>query len=195
MSHYFINDKNLANKPNIIEVKIHGHLFSFQTDSGVFSKGHIDFGSKLLVETFLEHYQDGKVLDLGCGYGFIGISLSKIIKNQVDMIDINEKAVSLSIKNSELNRVSTNVLLSEGFNSVEQKYDVIISNPPIRIGKKAMYELLTDAKNYLYPEGELWLVIRKAQGADSFVKDFARYYKVEIIQKKKGFYIIKAVYS
>lgn len=195
MSHYFINDKNLANKPNIIEVKIRDHLFSFRTDSGVFSKDHIDFGSKLLAETFLDYYESGSILDLGCGYGFIGITLSKILQEQVDMIDINEKAINLSIANNELNNTKGNVFLSDGFNAIVKQYGYIVSNPPIRIGKKAMYELLINAKNYLQSKGELWLVVRKAQGAESLVRDLSKYYNVEIICKKKGFYIIRAVYS
>lgn len=192
MSHYFMNDNELKNKPYYLAININDLEFKFESDNGVFSKNEIDYGSYLLVTTFLKNYTNGRVLDLGCGYGFIGIVISGLKKQPVDMVDINERAVMLTTKNIKLNKVDANCLISDGFAAVRNRYDFIITNPPIRIGKNSMYKILFDAKNYLNESGELWLVIRKEQGAKSLIKDFSQEYEMNIILKKKNFYILQA---
>ena len=109
------------------------------------------------------------------------------------MIDINKRSVNLAKKNALLNKVEVNVFESDIYSNVKNKYDFIITNPPIRIGKQKLYEILFNATNFLKEKGELWLVINKDQGAKSLVRDLEKTYKVEVIAKNKGFYIIKAL--
>ena len=145
--------------------------------------------------TLLENLPDlkGDVLDIGCGYGPIGIYVSKKNNLIVDMVDINKRSLALSIKNSKLNNVKTNVFESNLYTNINKKYDYIITNPPIRVGKKILYQLLFEAKNYLNKNGELWLVVNKDQGAKSLVNDLKKEYETSIICKNKGFFIIRAI--
>ena len=191
MGHYFINDNNLKSEIKEFKIKIANENFVFKTDNGVFSKGELDFGTRLLIETVLKEYLKGNVLDLGCGYGAIGIILSKLKKISVDMIDVNNRAVHLTKLNIKENNCSlVDAFVSDGFNSVNKKYNYIVSNPPIRIGKVKLYELIKTAREYLELNGIIYLVIRKEQGAKSFIKDFSSIYEINVLNKSKGFYII-----
>ena len=190
MSYYFTNDENLKSKINKINTSINNLSFSFYTDNGVFSKKGLDFGTRALLET-LENVS-GDILDLGCGYGPIGIYAAKTYKTSVDMVDVNLRSLDLARKNAELNNVKVNIFESDGYKNIFKKYDYIITNPPIRVGKEILYRLLFEAKNHLKDNGELWLVINKDQGAKSLVRDLENEYKVEIKNKNKGFYIIQA---
>jgi len=187
MEHYFTNNENLKSNKNIFKCMINNQEFKFITDNGVFSKKGLDFGTRTLLES-LENIK-GTILDLGCGYGPIGIYLAK--ENTVDMVDINNRSLNLAKENLKLNDVNANIYLSDGFSNINKKYDYIITNPPIRVGKTKLYELLFNAKNYLNENGELWLVINKDQGAKSLQKDLASIYNVKLVNKNKGFYVIK----
>ncbi len=190
MSHYFENDNNLESNIQDFKININEFLFTFSTDNGVFSKGELDFGTNLLIKNVLKKDLRGDVLDLGCGYGPIGIILKKNKDINVDMIDVNKRAVHLSKMNAKKNNVIVNVLLSDGFENINKEYDYIVSNPPIRVGKKILYGLLTDAKKHLKKDGEMIIVVRKEQGALSLIKDMSVYYTVNTIDKEKGFLII-----
>lgn len=191
MSHYFTNDyvKSEEKKINIIlkEESLH-----FIVDNGVFSKKGLDFGTRTLLENIDLTKVKGDVLDFGCGYGPIGIYLKKVSNAQIDMTDINERALNLAKKNAELNNVNVNIFKSNIYENIDKKYDLIVTNPPIRVGKKILYEILFDAEKHLKNSGELWLVINKNSGAKSLAKDLEKTYEVSIITKNKGFYIIKA---
>ena len=191
MSYYFTNDENLLSEEKKINVIINHLPFSFYTDNGVFSKRGLDFGTRTLLENLPN--LKGNVLDIGCGYVPIGIFISKANDISVDMIDINKRSLNLAIKNSKLNNVKTNVFESDLYNNVNKKYDYIITNPPIRVGKKILYKLLFDAKKYLNKNGELWFVVNKDQGAKSLFKDISKEYDAMIICKNKGFFIIRAI--
>ena len=190
MSHYFENDENL--KSNIIDfsVLIENNSFIFSTDNGVFSKGELDFGTKLLIKNLLKKNLVGSVLDLGCGYGPIGIVLKKVRNVDVTMIDINKRAVHLTKMNAKKNNVLINAFVSDGYENIKEKFNYIVSNPPIRIGKKNLYKLLIDGKEFLKDDGEIFIVVRKEQGALSLIKDMSVYYNVKTIDKEKGFLII-----
>ena len=134
---------------------------------------------------------DKNVLDLGCGYGVVGIYLAKKFGLTVDMIDINKRAIDLSKTNSDLNNVKTHVFESDGFKNVTDKYDLIVTNPPIRVGKKIYYQFFEDSVNFLKEEGRLLLVINKKHGALSAIKFLKTIYlAVEIVGKDKGFNVI-----
>ena len=191
MSYYFTNDETLKSEVKKINVIINNLPFSFYTDNGVFSKKGLDFGTRTLLENLPD--LKGNILDIGCGYGPIGIYISKKYNLLVDMIDINRRSLDLCIRNSKLNNVKTNVFESDLYDKINKKYDYIITNPPIRVGKKILYQLLFGAKNYLNKNGELWLVVNKDQGAKSLVNDLKKEYETTIICKNKGFFIIRAI--
>lgn len=189
MSYYFSNDESLKSEIKKFDTKIHDVPLSFYTDNGVFSKRNLDFGTRCLLESL--PILKGDVLDLGCGYGSIGIYLKKVFDVNVDMVDINLRSLSLAKQNAELNKVEVNIFESNGYQNITKKYDYIVTNPPIRVGKKILYELLFNAKEYLKTNGELWLVISKNQGAKTLARDLEESYEVEIVNKIKEFYVIK----
>lgn len=190
MTHYFENDHNLKSEEKKIKVYINNYELNFFTDNGVFSKKGLDFGTRTLLENITQI--KGDVLDIGCGYGPIGIYLGKVFDVNVDMIDINLRSLKLAKKNAELNKVKVNVFESNGYLKITKKYDYIITNPPIRVGKKILYNLLFEAKKHLKENGQLWFVINKNQGAKSTITDLSKEYNVKIIDKNKGFFIICA---
>ena len=188
MSYYFTNDENLKSEIRTNKVIINNLPFVFYTDNGVFSKKGLDFGTRSLLESL--NIKKGSMLDLGCGYGPIGIYLAKKYNIIPDMVDVNIRSIDLAIKNAALNKVQVNVFESDGFTKIDNNYDYIITNPPIRVGKEKLYELLNDSLKHLKQNGELWLVISKDQGAKTLIKDFEKNYKVTLVNKNKGFYII-----
>ncbi len=193
MEHYFTNNENLKSELIKINYSYKDKKFIFYSDNGVFSKKKIDYGSKLLVETILEKEKNiTNILDVGCGYGFIGIVLSKILNTNVTLIDINKRALELTKKNSLENKVNTQVLESNIYQNINDTYSLIVTNPPIRAGKEVVLNILKNAKDYLKEKGSLWFVIRKNQGALSIKKELDNIYKIEIIKKDKGFYIFQA---
>ena len=190
MSHYFENDKNLVSEIKPFSVSINNVNFNFNTDNGVFSKGELDFGTKLLILNVLKLNISGNILDLGCGYGPIGIILKKMFDVNMTMSDINNRAIHLTKMNAKKNGVSVNVINSDGFENISESFDYIISNPPIRVGKKKLYELLINSKNHLNIGGQMVIVVRKEQGALSLIKDMKEYFDVSVLDKEKGFLII-----
>lgn len=189
MSHYFTNDY-VESKEVKTKCIIKNTELTLITDNGVFSKKGLDFGTRTLLETI--DNVSGQVLDFGCGYGPIGIYLKKTFDVEVDSIDINQRAMNLAKKNAELNKTKINIFESNIYENINKKYDYIVTNPPIRVGKKILYQILFEAKEYLKENGELWLVIHKDQGAKTLAKDLEKEYEVEIKNKNKGFYIICA---
>ena len=192
MNHYFTNEQ-LPSNIKEITIKINEKKYKFLTDNGVFSKKGLDFGTRTLIETLDIGEIKGDVLDFGCGYGPIGIYLRDNTNSNVDMIDINKRSIHLAKENAKLNKVDVNIFESNVYSNVSKKYDFIITNPPIRVGKKTLYEILFGAKKYLKENGQLWLVVSKEQGAKSLVKDLEKEYVAEVKNKNKGFYVIKAL--
>ena len=193
MSHYFENDKSIKSEERIIYASINKMDFKFLVDNGIFSKKGVDFGTRSLLENIIIDTEKNSILDFGCGYGPIGIYLSKLTNLKVDMIDVNERAVALARKNANLNRVNVNIFESNLYGSITETYDYIVTNPPIRVGKEILYKILFEAKKYLNHNGELWLVVNKNQGAKTLFNDLKKEYDVEIVAKCKGFYIIRAI--
>ena len=191
MSHYFIEDASLQHNVVEKEVVIKTLKFSFFTDNGVFSKKGLDFGTRSLLESLPDDIS-GDILDFGCGYGPIGIFLKKRYDCNVDMIDINDRSLELAKKNAIKNNVSVNIFKSDIYENITKKYDYIITNPPIRVGKAILYKIVFDAKKYLKEHGRLYLVINKDQGAKSLMRDLEKEYKVQLVDKISGFFIIMA---
>lgn len=195
MSHYFINDKSIKSNIKTYSTTIKDKTYKFKTDSGVFSKDSLDYGSRLLIETVDVLKDDLKILDLGCGYGPIGISLAnENKKSSVYMYDINEKAVNLATENAKLNSVSNvfikNLNILEGNDVL---FDLIVTNPPIRAGKDVVFKFYEDAFLNLKEKGRLYVVIQKKQGAPSTFKKLEELFNnVKVIKKQKGYWIILA---
>jgi len=195
--HYYTKNPGVKSNPNKIVAELLGKQFQFTTDSGVFSKKEIDFGSKLLIESFEEPEVEGDIVDAGCGYGPIGISLASEFPNRrFYMLDVNERATELSTNNAIKNRVH-NVIVMESDQLSAVKGSVfasVLTNPPIRAGKDVVHGILEDAYEVLKEHGTLWVVIQKKQGAPSAVTKLEEMFKqVETVVKKKGYYILKAV--
>lgn len=190
MSYYFDKTTNVESNESTIRVEIYNRFYTFKTDNNVFSKRGLDFGTRTLLENIDIKNIKGDVLDFGCGYGPIGIIIKSFSASTVDMIDINERAINLARKNASINNVMVNIFSSDVYSSITKKYNYIITNPPIRVGKEILYKILVDAKKYLKEEGHLIFVINKDQGAKSTAKYLEGFYKVEILKKNKGFFVI-----
>ncbi len=168
-----------------------GDSETFISDDGVFSKDTLDFGSRALLETVVQRDLTGKLLDLGCGIGYMGIMLKKHFPDlEVTMIDINETAVQLAKENSVLYAQDNACICGDGLSAVDSKFDVIVFNPPIRTGKHNIYRLFREGVDHLNPDGIMYVVIRKQQGAESAVSYLGEIAEVQIIEKKKGYWIL-----
>ena len=191
MTHYFKNDETLKSEFRKLIYKYEDYTFEFTSDLGVFSKDRIDFASKLLIETYFKYGGTNKsVLDVGCGYGLIGITLAKIKKCDVTMIDVNKRALHLTKMNLKNNEVEAETLESNIYENIQDKYDVIITNPPIRAGKQVYMTILQEAKEFLTQNGELWFVMNKDHGAKTVIKELERAYDLHILERNKGFFVI-----
>ena len=190
MAQYFDN-VDLKSEIRKFNVNILDMNLSFYSDNGVFCKEHLDFGTRLLLENITWNDVSGNILDVGCGYGPIGIVASKKTGYKTTMCDVNKRALHLACMNAKENKVDIDILESNCYENITGSYDTIITNPPIRAGKKVIYEILFGAKEHLTSNGKLFLVIHKDQGAKSLIKDLEKQYKVYILEKNKGFFVIK----
>ena len=189
--HYFTSNPQSAHDERAIQVELAGVRADFCTDAGVFSRDGLDFGSRLLIETVYPLLH-GWVLDMGCGWGAIGVLLARLCPDaQITMADINERAVALAARNARQNGVSAETLVSDGYENIAPSFDAIVTNPPIRAGKQTVYRILDEAKTRLTPGGRLFLVIRKEQGAPSAQTHLQGVYsRVELLARKKGYWIL-----
>lgn len=191
MNHYYTDNQNLPSNEQEKIINIKNTTLKILTDNGVFAKKGLDYGTKTLLEN-IKVKENSKILDLGCGVGPIGLYLKKTYNVDVDMTDVNNRSIELSKKNAIKNKVEVNVFYSDKYENINQKYDYIITNPPIRIGKTGLYEILEQAKDHLKEDGELWFVIHKDQGAKSTGLYLEKFYNISIVEKDKGFYIFCA---
>ena len=194
--HYYSKNPQTKSNPQEWTYTLRGEQFRFQTDAGVFSKGEVDFGSRLLVESFEASEADGPIADVGCGYGPIGMAVARAFpQTEIHMVDVNSRALELAKKNAEKNGI-TNVRIyeSDGLASVEEEgFSSILTNPPIRAGKETIFRFYEEAHEKLAAGGSLWVVIQKKQGAPSTqVKLEELFGEVRIADKKKGYFIFEA---
>ena len=190
---YYAENPDAAHDIHELRVELLGEKMTFLTDAGVFSKKMIDFGSQLLLKCF-EVNQGETVLDVGCGYGPLGLSLAKAYGVQATMVDINNRALDLARQNAERNKVEATIFQSNIYEQVEGKFDHVISNPPIRAGKKVVHEIIEKSKEFIEIGGDLTIVIQKKQGAPSAKSKMEDVFgNCEIVKKDKGYYILRSV--
>ncbi|MCF0114781.1 MAG: class I SAM-dependent methyltransferase [Erysipelotrichaceae bacterium] len=193
MSHYFTDNRNLPQNRKEIPFRFSGISYNLITDNGVFSKTEVDFGTWVLLDTLKDEPISGRLLDVGCGYGVIGIVLGSLFKTVTMGVDVNPRALELAEENSKLNKVEANFKLSNCLDDVEGNFDVIVTNPPIRAGKKIVHQIFEQSYEHLDLKGCLYVVIRKQQGAESAIKKIREVFKnCEVIRKEKGYWILKA---
>ena len=190
---YYAENPDAAHDIHELRVELLGQKMTFLTDAGVFSKKMVDFGSQLLLKC-LEVNEGETVLDVGCGYGPLGLSLAKAYGVQATMVDINNRALDLARQNAERNKVEAAIFQSNIYEQVEGEFDHVISNPPIRAGKQVVHEIIEKSRDFLKDGGDLTIVIQKKQGAPSAKSKMEDVFgNCEIVKKDKGYYILRSV--
>jgi len=196
MGYYF--DENPTLESNVKEIKfsLYGQNYTYFTDNGVFSKSKIDEGTYIFLKVLLPLHLTGRILDLGCGYGPLGLTIAQNSKEaRVNLADINSRALALASRSGERLNLTDRVtfLHSDIFEKIEGPYDSIVVNPPIRAGKVVTYRMYLESKQYLIDGGSLYVVIRRKQGAESALKYIETVFEnVSVLHKEKGYWIIKA---
>ncbi|WP_078137899.1 class I SAM-dependent methyltransferase [Streptococcus pneumoniae] len=190
---YYAENPDAAHDIHELRVDLLGEKMTFLTDAGVFSKKMVDFGSQLLLKC-LDVSQGETVLDVGCGYGPLGLSLVKVYGVQATMVDINTRALDLAQRNAEKNNAKATIFQSNIYARVQGRFDHVISNPPIRAGKQVVHEIIEKSKDFLEIGGDLTIVIQKKQGAPSAKSKMEDVFgNCEILKKDKGYYILRSV--
>ena len=187
MPHYF--DPEQKSKANIQEVKadIFDNELILKTASGVFSKDHIDKGTLVLL-SYADIKNSDNILDIGCGYGVVGISIAKAFRKNVTMSDVNKRAIMLSRKNAKLNNVDVNIIESNLFENIDGSFDTILSNPPQHAGKDICISIIEQSLNHLNEGGTLQLVARHKKGGKSLSEKMEEVFgNVDVLGIKSGF--------
>lgn len=194
---YFTAQPDAAHDYQDFDFELLGNNLHFTTDAGVFSKRTVDFGTRTMLSVAAEtDFPAGRVLDLGTGYGPVGIAIAKALNKNVDMVDVNQRALDLAQKNANKNGVGSQVKVFQSniYEGIQDQYALILVNPPIRAGKPVVTAMLQEAKNHLLPGGKLLAVLQKKQGAPSAQKNLeAVFDDVSIAGKNKGYYVLEAV--
>ena len=189
---YFAENPDADHDIHELKVKLLGQKMTFLTDEGVFSKKMIDYGSQTLLKCLDFHKQES-VLDVGCGYGTLGLTLVKAKEVEATLVDINQRALDLARQNAERNQVLATIFQSNIYQNVEGRFHHIISNPPIRAGKQIVHEVITGSYTHLLDGGDLTIVIQKKQGAPSAKAKMEDVFgNCEILKKDKGYYILRS---
>lgn len=195
--HYFSQQPQSKSSPKTWSYQLKGKEYTFTSDYGVFSKNEIDYGSRLLITQFIESKVSGSVLDLGCGYGPIGITIANTYPNRkIVFADVNERALRLAEKNAVENKIqNVEFVKSDRFvNLADYTFASIVTNPPIRAGKKVVHAMIEESRSALDMNGELWVVIQKKQGAPSAKGKLMDVFgNVEVVARDKGYFLLKAV--
>ena len=189
---YFAENPDAEHDIHKLKVQLLGQNVTFLTDAGVFSKKMIDYGSQALLKCLDFHKQES-VLDVGCGYGTLGLTLVKAKEVEATLVDINQRALDLARQNAERNQVLATIFQSNLYQNVEGRFHHIISNPPIRAGKQVVHEVITGSYTHLLDGGDLTIVIQKKQGAPSAKAKMEEVFgNCEILKKDKGYYILRS---
>lgn len=189
---YFDNNENLISKKREISVLLNDTKYTFISDNGVFSKGEVDYGSIALLKVLLKQSFTGNILDIGCGYGTIGLILAKNFPECNFLLsDVNIRACALARENKKSFGVkNVEIIESDIFQNIDKNFDYIVTNPPIRAGKKVIYSIFEQSYHHLNQNGSLFIVIRRSHGAESAQKFIHSIFgNCELLKKDKGFYV------
>ncbi len=196
MSHYYSKTQDdIESNPSYFTFNFKGETFKFKTDNGVFSKDYIDYGSFAMLKEFKPNNLEFPILDMGAGYGPIGICVSRLYKKHTFMVEVNERAYNLAKENIKNNEADSEIINSSLFDDLDGKvFSSVITNPPIRAGKDVVFSIYDGAYSHLAFGGELWVVIQKKQGAPSSKAHIEELFgNCEIVNRDRGYYILKAV--
>lgn len=196
MSHYYSrSQEDVSSAPQHYIFNFKNQTFKFHTDAGVFSKNYIDYGSFALLSVFEPNDLKEPILDMGAGYGALGIVLSKLYQKKLTFCEINERACSLIQKNVIENQITDSTILnSDLYEKIPSDafFSTIVTNPPIRAGKNVVFEIYRGAFSHLVAGGELWVVIQKKQGAPSSKAYLETLFgNCTIVDRNKGYYVLK----
>lgn len=195
MSQYFDNDEGISSKKREISVLFQETRYSFISDNGIFSKGEVDYGSIALLKVLMKERIEGQVLDLGCGYGTIGLILAKNYPSaEFTLTDVNMRACALTCENAKRwGLKNVRILESDIFEKIDGSFDIIVTNPPIRAGKSVIYSIFEQSFHHLKQNGFLYIVIRRSHGAESAQKFISSVFdNCTLLKRDKGFYIYRA---
>lgn len=194
MKHYFTDNTDLKSEQSQFIFRFHKYDLLFTSDNGVFSKSMIDYGSRVLLDN-IEITNEKTLLDVGCGYGTFEICLNKVYSHlNVDMVDVNDRALELAKLNAKNNNIHANIYKSFIYENVQGSYDVIVTNPPVRAGKEVVTTILQESIEHLNENGSLWVILQKKQGAPSTKKKMEEVFgNCEIVKRDKGYYLLHSV--
>ncbi len=198
--HYFTPCPGAESRPRYWTAVLRGRKLRFKTDAGVFSRNEVDFGTRLLIESFRPvGPAGGKLLDAGCGYGPIGLALAAELKDSiVHLVDVNQRALELARENARINGIeNVRIYASDRLDGMgESGFAAVLTNPPIRAGKRVVEDFFEQSLERLAPGGEIWAVIRRRQGAASAIKKLREIFgNVEMVERKKGYCILRSIKS
>jgi len=195
MDQYYSSNPTSKSNEREINYKIGEYQFKFIVDNGVFSKERVDFATDLLLKSLIKEDINGKLLDVGCGYGVIGIVISKVFSVESKMIDINTRALGLAEKNAKINKCNgVSIVESNSFEKIkdDEVFDIIVTNPPIRAGKAVIYDIYEKSFNHLRSGGKFYLVINNKHGAPTTKKKLLELFgNCEVLDKKDGSNVLK----
>ena len=195
MSHYYTDNSQLASNPRSFDYYFDNEKFIFTTDNGVFCKENVDYGSYLLIKNTFRQALGNRLLDLGCGWGPVGIIIKRFNPDiEVTAVDVNSRAVQLTNLNAVQNKTLIKACLCTDILTLNLLFDSIILNPPIRAGKVVIYDLYDKAYHTLRENGSLYIVIQKKQGASSSVNKLSELFKtVTVLDREGGYLVIQAI--
>ncbi|MHA8110711.1 class I SAM-dependent methyltransferase [Lactobacillaceae bacterium Melli_B4] len=194
--YYYTPNPDVKHEKQTWNFKLLGHQFTFTTDNGVFSKKTVDYGSRVLIDNVeVDQLPAGSILDLGCGYGPIGLALAKLHPDRnFTMVDVNNLALSLAELNAKQNHVdNVTIKNSDGYANVADQFAGVITNPPVRAGKQVVDDMITGALDHLVSGGRLTVVLQKKQGAPSAKKLMTNTFgNCKVLKRDKGYYILES---
>ena len=190
---YFTTQPNSVSDERFTRFVVGGRYLQLVTDRGVFAKKGVDQGTQILLDAAPRPSTTGNFLDLGCGSGAIAMALASYSPAaKVWAIDVNARALQLVGENAQRNGLGNITALFPQSVSPDMQFDLIWSNPPIRIGKQALHDLLDTWLNRLSPSGQAWLVVNRNLGSDSLaVWMMSKGFEVARLTSKRGFRVLK----
>ena len=191
--HYYTKKQKSEFRPAKVKIRVLGMEFEIYTAGGVFSPKKLDLGTRRLIESVIIK-KGWKIMDFGCGYGVVGISIKKKYPGvDVVMSDVNERAAKLAKMNIKLNNIDAEVLQSDMFKNKEldaMRFNTVLLNPPQTAGKKVCFSMIEQAEEHLMKGGLLQLVARSQKGGKHLSKKMEEVFgNVHVIAKKSGYWV------